>query len=100
MGGVKVMKGNKANRKLLISDIKLGNDESPNGEKAINYHIHAAALAFHKSLFGISELKAINELSKQHMPERFLGLSKGVITYYSVYHLFCMIIIWHKLVTD
>ena len=45
-----------------------------------------AALAFHKSLIGLSQLDALEKASRQS--SSFYG-ARGIFVYYTVYHLFC-----------
>lgn len=54
--------------------------------------LNCAALAFHKSLIGISQLNALEEIEKNTSLSR-LRSSKALYTYYAVYHMFCMCIL-------
>ncbi|MBM6617297.1 hypothetical protein [Bacillus suaedaesalsae] len=57
------------------------------------YLVNCAALSFHKSLIGISELKAL-ESSNSYAPYTGgLRISRAMSAYYSVYHLFVSMIL-------
>lgn len=56
------------------------------------YFIQSACLAFHKALLGISELRS---LEKVETAAGGLRMSRGLFTYYSVFHLFCFVMVWH-----
>ncbi|HHK5530376.1 TPA: hypothetical protein ACQUHF_004370 [Bacillus paranthracis] len=51
------------------------------------YIANCAALAFHKSLVGISELRSLESI-KDHPTAGGLRISRALNTYYSIYHLF------------
>jgi hypothetical protein len=57
------------------------------------YYLNCASLSFHKSLVGLSELRALEENSKA-CGAGGLRMSRALSTYYSVYHLLiCMILL-------
>jgi hypothetical protein len=58
-----------------------------------NYLVYCAALSFHKSLVGISELNAL-EMLNSNPNGGGLRISRAMSSYYSIYHLFiCMILL-------
>ncbi|PEW28486.1 hypothetical protein [Bacillus thuringiensis] len=60
-----------------------------------NYIARVAALSFHKALFGISELKALENLSTVEN-NGGLRMSKAINTYYTVYHLITLMMLIDK----
>lgn len=81
------------NKTITISDRQFrdGNDDygkkikvfDRKAQNNINDIVNSAALAFHKSLIGISELFLVEEQNVN------LRQTKAVLIYYAVYHLFC-----------
>ena len=59
------------------------------------YIANCAALAFHKSLVGISELRALESV-KDHPTAGGLRISRALNTYYSIYHLFVAMMLLDK----
>ncbi|MDZ4567226.1 hypothetical protein [Bacillus cereus] len=66
-----------------------------NKEDNNRYIANCAALAFHKSLVGISELRALESV-KDHSTAGGLRISRAVSTYYSIYHLFVAMMLLDK----